>query len=57
MSAGLVSFLFAAGASTWLYTKFQKYSGNNTQQSVIATGISAVVIFIVFFFIFHSILK
>jgi hypothetical protein len=57
MGPFLVSFLFTAGAATWIYTKFQRYSGNNTQQSVIAAGVAAVFIFIVFYFITNSILK
>jgi hypothetical protein len=57
MSPFLVSFLFTAGAATWIYTKLQRYSGNNTQQSLIGAGVSAIFIFIVFYFIFHSIIK
>jgi membrane protein YdbS with pleckstrin-like domain len=57
MSAGVVSFLFAIGASTWIYAKFQRSSGNNTQQSLIAAGICFVLIFIVSLFIFKAILK
>jgi hypothetical protein len=57
MSAFWVSLMFAAGSGTWIYTKFQKYSGNNTQQSAIASVIAALFIFIVFFFITHSFLK
>jgi hypothetical protein len=51
MSAGLISFLLAVGSSVWIFTKFQRYSGNNTQRSVIAAGISGVVIFLVAFVI------
>jgi hypothetical protein len=57
MSPIIVSLLFAAGASTWIYTKLQRYSGNNTRQSLIAVAVSAVLIFIVFLFIFNSIIK
>jgi hypothetical protein len=56
MGAGLISFLFSIGAATWIYTKFQRYSGNNTQQSVFAAGISGLVIFIIFFAILKLIL-
>jgi hypothetical protein len=56
MGAGLISFLFAAGAATWIYTKFQRYSGNNTQQSLMASGISGLMIFLVFFLILKLIL-
>ena len=51
MSPFLVSFMFTAGASAWIYTKFQRYSGNNTKQSATATGVAAVFIFIVFYYI------
>jgi hypothetical protein len=57
MSAALVSFFFTAGAAGWLYTKFQKYSGNNAKSAAIATGVSAVVIFFNFFSIFKLIIK
>lgn len=49
MGPGLISFLFAIGAATWLYTKFQKYSGNNTKAAAIATAVSGLVIFGVMF--------
>ena len=53
----MVSIMFTAGAATWIYTKFQRYSGNNTQQSAIAAGVAGLFIFIVFFYIANSILK
>ena len=49
MGPGLVSFLFTVGASTWLYTKFQRYSGNNTRRSLVAAGFAAILIFIFFY--------
>jgi hypothetical protein len=57
MSPAIVSLLFAAGAATWLYTKFQRYTGNNTQNSLIAAGVSGTVIFFIFFTIFNMITK
>lgn len=57
MSAAVVSLLFALGIGTWLYTKFMRYSGNNTQQSAIATGVSAVIIFVVLYLILGLVLK
>ncbi|HET7827513.1 MAG TPA: hypothetical protein VFK97_01445 [Candidatus Saccharimonadales bacterium] len=57
MSPFLVSFLFTVGAGTWIYTKLQRYSGNNTQQSLIGAAVASVLVFIVFYFVFHSILK
>ena len=57
MSPFVVTLVFTAGAATWIYTKFQKYNGNNTQQSAIATGVAAAFIFIVFYFIANSFIK
>jgi hypothetical protein len=57
MSAGVVSFLFSIGASTWIYTKLQRSSGNNTKQSAIAAGICFALIFIIFEFIFNTVAK
>jgi len=47
MSNALISFMLAAGVSAWVYQKFQRYSGNNTQQSIIATAISGIIVFII----------
>lgn len=57
MSAALISFFFTAGAAGWLYTKFQKYSGRNTQSAAIAAGVAAVVIFLIFYTILKAIVK
>jgi hypothetical protein len=57
MTPFVVTLMFTAGAATWIYTKLQKYSGNNTQQSAIATGVAALFIFIVFYFIASSFVK
>jgi hypothetical protein len=57
MSAFVVALMFTAGAATWIYTKFQKYSGNNTRQSVIATAVAAAFIFIMFYLIASPFLK
>jgi hypothetical protein len=51
MSPVVVSLLFSAGAGTWIYAKLQRYSGNNTRQSVIAAGVSGLIIFIIFLYI------
>ncbi len=56
MSAAIISLLFALGAGAWLYTKFMRYSGNNTQQAAIATGVSSVIIFFVLYLILGLIL-
>jgi len=57
MTPFVVSLMFSAGAATWIYTKFQKYSGNNTRQSVIATTVAGVFIFIMFYLISSPFLK
>jgi len=57
MSPFVVSLMFSAGVTTWIYTKFQRTSGNNTRQSAYAAGAAGLVIFIVFFYITNSILK
>ncbi|MEX2006693.1 MAG: hypothetical protein WD877_00750 [Candidatus Saccharimonadales bacterium] len=49
MGAGLTSFLLTVGASTWLYTKLQNRSGNNTRQSLVATAVVGVLLFIISF--------
>jgi hypothetical protein len=57
MSPFIVSFLVAVGAGAWIYTKFQRSSGNNTQQSAKAAGVAALIIFIIFYFVTQSLLK
>lgn len=47
MSAALISFLFALGASTWIYTKVMKSSGGLTQNSLIVAGVSGLLIFFI----------
>jgi hypothetical protein len=57
MSAFVVTVMFTAGAATWIFTKLQKYSGNNTRQSVIAASVAAVFIFVMFYLITSPFLK
>ncbi|HSW78811.1 MAG TPA: hypothetical protein VLF88_02230 [Candidatus Babeliales bacterium] len=57
MSAFWVSLLFALGIGTWIFTKFQRYSGNNTKQSVIGTAVSALIIFFVSYTILRTLFK
>jgi len=47
MSAFLISLFFTAGSCTWLYTQLQKRNGNNTEQSAIATGVTAMIMFLI----------
>jgi len=53
MGKGLISLMFTAGACTWIYTRLQRTSGNNTQRSLTAVAIAGVLIFVVFFIILN----
>lgn len=48
MGKGVISLMFAVGACTWIYTKLQRSSGNNTQRSLVAVAIAGLLIFVVF---------
>lgn len=52
----MVSLFFAAGAATWIYTKLQRYSGNNTKQSVIGAGFLGLIILFIFYTVFKLII-
>ena len=56
MGNGLIAFLVAVSASVWLYAKFMRKSGNNTQSSVIAVAVIGVFTFLVVFFLAGAIL-
>jgi cbb3-type cytochrome oxidase subunit 3 len=45
----LISLFFTAGTCTWIYTKLQRKSGNNTEQSLIAVGVIAMLMFLVLY--------
>jgi hypothetical protein len=47
MSNVLISFMFSIGSCAWIYQKLQRYSGNNTQQSLVVSGIIGVVLFVI----------
>lgn len=53
MSSSIVAFLFAAGLSTWVYTKLMRTTGNNSKSSLIATSIT----FVLSFFVFWAIMS
>lgn len=57
MGKGIVSLMFTVGACTWIYTKLQRTSGNNTQRSLTAVVIIGVLIFVVFYFILGIFIK
>lgn len=48
MSNALLSFLFAAGASTWLYSKMMRQTGNNAQTSILVSGGAGLILFMLF---------
>ena len=57
MGNTLISLFVAAGTSAWLYTKFMKYSGNNSKSTWIATAICFGLIFFVFYEILSLFIK
>lgn len=57
MGKGLVSLMFTVGACTWIYTKLQRTSGNNTQRSLTAIAVAGVLIFVVFYLAFGTFIK
>ena len=57
MSPAIISLLVTASADTWLYTKLMKYSGNNTQQSIIAAVVAGLIIFFICYSILSLIFK
>ncbi len=55
MSNGFIAFLFAIGVSTWVFAKFQKRTGNNTQKAIGGAAVAGVIAFIVFLTILWSV--
>ena len=51
MPPAVVSLLFAAGLSTWVYTKVIRSTGGNTKSSLIVGGITFIFSFIGFLMI------
>jgi uncharacterized membrane protein len=49
MGPFLISLFFTAGACTWIYTKLQRRSGSNTEQTLIAVGVTAAVMFLILY--------
>ena len=49
MGNGVIAFMFAAGISVWVYSKFQKRTGGYTQRSVISAAVVGLIAFIFFF--------
>jgi hypothetical protein len=57
MSAFVVSLLVTLGASTWVYTKLQRYSGNNTKQSVMGAAAVGFFVFIVLIYVAEKLIN
>jgi len=51
MGKGLISFLIAVSAGTWIYNKFMQRTGSLTERSLIAGGVCGVILFLVAFLI------
>jgi hypothetical protein len=49
MGSFLISLFFTAGVCTWIFNQLQKRSGNNTEQSAIATAVTAMIMFLVIY--------
>jgi hypothetical protein len=49
MGPFLISLFFTAGACTWIYAQLQRRSGNNTEQSAIATAVVAMIMFLILY--------
>lgn len=50
MSALVIALLFAAGSSTWIYTKLGRRTGGGNQQGAfMGAGVAAVLIFLFVF--------
>lgn len=57
MSNGLISLFIAVSASTWIYTKLQRSTGNNTKSSATASAIAGGLIFLVSYFVLSTFIK
>lgn len=49
MGPFLISLFITAGSCTWLYSQLQRRSGSNTEQSAIAAGAVAMVLFLILY--------
>lgn len=47
MGNGLIAFLLSLGAGTWVYSKLMRRSGGLTKDSIIASVVVGIVIFII----------
>jgi cbb3-type cytochrome oxidase subunit 3 len=49
MGPFLISLFFTAGVCAWIFNQLQRRSGNNSEQSAIATGVVAMIIFLILY--------
>jgi hypothetical protein len=49
MGPFLISLFLTAGTCAWLFNQLQRRSGNNTEQSAIATGVVAMIMFLILY--------
>lgn len=57
MPPSVVAFLFAAGFSTWVYTKISNKTGGNNRDSLVVAGIAFAFGFVALFLILNAIDK
>ncbi len=49
MTNGVISFLLAIGTATWVYSKFHRSTGGNTQNALMGAGVVGIIVFILMF--------
>lgn len=57
MPSWLVAIFFAAGVSTWIYTKIMKRTGEDTTSSLKVVAVVFIFSFVIFWFILSNISK
>ena len=45
MGPVVIALLLAVGATTWIYSKFMRTTGNNGRSSIVAAGVAGLFIF------------
>jgi hypothetical protein len=48
---GVLAFLVAISAGTWIYTKLMRSTGSNTKNSLVGAAVAALLIFLAVFII------
>lgn len=54
MANWLIAFLFSVGVTVWLYTKFMRKTGNNSQSSIVGSAVVGVLLFIISFMVLST---